>query len=118
VAHAANVLRNKMEGLAHGIPAADLKAKIERNEDFILLDVRSRDEVESSPFEDRRVVNIPIDELRSRLQELNKEKEIVVFCQTSVRAYDAERTLRGSGFRNVKFLDGSLSAWPYALDKS
>ena len=118
VAHAANILRNKMDGLAHGISAADLKAKIERNEDFILLDVRSRGEVESSPFEDRRVVNIPIDELRSRLQELNSEKEIVIFCQTSVRAYDAERILRGSGFKNVKFLDGSLSAWPYALDRS
>ena len=118
VAHAANILRNKMDGLAHGISAADLKAKIERNEDFILLDVRSRGEVESSPFEDRRIVNIPIDELRSRLQELNSEKEIVIFCQTSVRAYDAERILRGSGFKNVKFLDGSLSAWPYALDRS
>jgi len=82
----------------------------------VLQCARARGEVESSPFEDRRVVNIPIDELRSRLQELNSEKEIVIFCQTSVRAYDAERILRGFGFENVKFLDGSLSAWPYALD--
>ena len=112
VAHAANVLRNKIQGLAHGISATELKGKMARDDDFVLLDVRSRQEVEVRPFNDRRVVNIPIEELRSRLNELPR-KEVVIFCKTSVRAYDAERILRGIGFNDVKFLDGSLTAWPY-----
>jgi NADPH-dependent 2,4-dienoyl-CoA reductase/sulfur reductase-like enzyme/rhodanese-related sulfurtransferase len=112
VAHAANVLRNKIQGLAHGISAAELKGKMAGDDDFVLLDVRSRQEVEVRPFNDRRVVNIPIEELRSRLNELPR-KEVVIFCKTSVRAYDAERILRGAGFNDAKFLDGSLTAWPY-----
>ena len=112
VAHAANVLRNKIQGLAHGISATELKGKMVGDDDFVLLDVRSRQEVEVRPFNDRRVVNIPIEELRSRLNELPR-KEVVIFCKTSVRAYDAERILRGVGFNDVKFLDGSLTAWPY-----
>jgi NADPH-dependent 2,4-dienoyl-CoA reductase/sulfur reductase-like enzyme/rhodanese-related sulfurtransferase len=112
VAHAANVLRNKIQGLAHGISATELKGKMAGDDDFVLLDVRSRQEVDVRPFNDRRVVNIPIEELRSRLNELPR-KEVVIFCKTSVRAYDAERILRGVGFNDVKFLDGSLTAWPY-----
>ncbi len=112
VAHAANVLRNKIQGLAHGISATELKGKMAGDDDFVLLDVRSRQEVEVRPFNDCRVVNIPIEELRSRLNELPR-KEVVIFCKTSVRAYDAERILRGVGFNDVKFLDGSLTAWPY-----
>jgi len=112
VAHAANVLRNKIQGLAHGISATELKGKMVGDDDFVLLDVRSRQEVKVRPFNDRRVVNIPIEELRSRLNELPR-KEVVIFCKTSVRAYDAERILRGVGFNDVKFLDGSLTAWPY-----
>lgn len=112
VAHAANVIRNKTEGLAHGMPAAELVKKIVGGEDLVILDVRSREEVKARPFGDRRVVSIPIDELRSRLDELPR-KEIVILCKTAVRAYDAERMLSGAGFKYVKFLDGGFAAWPY-----
>jgi NADPH-dependent 2,4-dienoyl-CoA reductase/sulfur reductase-like enzyme len=61
VAHAANVIRNKTQGLAHGIPAAELVKKMAGGEDFVILDVRSRQEVKALPFSDRRVVSIPID---------------------------------------------------------
>jgi len=112
VAHAANVLRNKTQGLAHGLPALELKEKLAGDGDFIILDVRSRKEVDANPFHDRRVVDIPVDELRTRLDDL-PAKEIIILCKTSVRAYDAERMLRGAGFMDVKFLDGGFTAWPY-----
>jgi len=112
VAHAANVIRNKTQGLAHGMSAAELVKKMAGSEDFIILDVRSRQEVKILPFNDPRVVSIPIDELRYRIDEL-PGKEIVILCKTAVRAYDAERMLRGAGFKNVKFLDGGFNAWPY-----
>lgn len=113
VAHAANIVRNKLEGLAHGISSMELKTKIDGEGDFVLLDVRTHGEVERQPFGDPRVVHIPVQELRSRHGELPRGKEIITFCRTSVRAYEAERILRGRGFQDVKFLDGSLVAWPF-----
>jgi rhodanese-related sulfurtransferase len=35
--------------------------------------------------------------------------------RTSVRAYQAQQILDGAGFRNVKFMEGSLNAWPYDI---
>jgi NADPH-dependent 2,4-dienoyl-CoA reductase/sulfur reductase-like enzyme/rhodanese-related sulfurtransferase len=113
LAHAANIVRNKIEGLAHGISSTELRSKLESRGDFILLDVRTKGEVETEPFDDPRVVHIPVQDLRRRHDELPKDREIITFCRTSVRAYGAERILSGRGFNDVKFLDGSLKAWPF-----
>ena len=113
VAHAANVLRNKIQGLAHGITPVELRALLDSDTDFVLLDVRDRDEHRAQSFRDKRVLNIPVAELKSRYSELPMDKEIVIFCATSVRAYYAERELRGYGYERVKYLDGSIKAWPY-----
>ncbi|MHB8105803.1 MAG: rhodanese-like domain-containing protein [Dehalococcoidales bacterium] len=37
-----------------------------------------------------------------------------MLCRTSIRAYQAQRILAGAGFKNVRFMDGSISAWPYS----
>lgn len=113
IAHAANVLRNKIQGLAHGLKILELKNKLDSDEDFILLDVRRRDEHQTLTFKDKRCINIPIKELKNRHFELPQEKEIITFCLIGVRAYIAERKLRGLGYMNVKFLDGCLIAWPF-----
>jgi rhodanese-related sulfurtransferase len=54
-------------------------------------------------------------QLRKRLGELPRDREIVCFCKVSQRGYEAQRVLDGEGFANVKFLDGGLVAWPYPL---
>jgi len=113
LAHAANVLRNKIQGIGHGVGPLELKEMLDGDTDFVLLDVRSRDEYNTKTFKDERTVHIPADELRRRYTELPKEKEIVIFCLTGVRAYRCERTLRGLGFGDVKYLDGCLKAWPF-----
>jgi NADPH-dependent 2,4-dienoyl-CoA reductase/sulfur reductase-like enzyme/rhodanese-related sulfurtransferase len=113
LAHAANVLRNKVQGNAHGVNPIQLKDMLDRGDDFILLDVRDRDELASQTFRDSRTVNIPLDELKVRYGELPKDKMIVTYCVTGVRAYIAERMLRSLGFKDVRFLDGSLTAWPF-----
>lgn len=113
--NAANVIRNKLEGLAHSISPLEVKKKLDANEDFILLDVRSPKEWETSRIEAPQVKYLHITELRARLNELPKDKEIVTYCATSIRAYKAQRILDGAGFKNVKFLDGSITAWPYEV---
>lgn len=112
-AHAANVARNKLSGLAKGVTAAEVKAKLDRGDDFILLDVRTPKEVQSERFRSEHVLGIPLGELRGRLDELPKDKEIVVFCQMGTRSYEAQVLLEGQGFSKVRFLDGGLLAWPF-----
>jgi NADPH-dependent 2,4-dienoyl-CoA reductase/sulfur reductase-like enzyme/rhodanese-related sulfurtransferase len=113
IAHSANVMRNKIKGIAHGISPLELKKKLESNEDFLLLDIRSRKEHREETFNDERILNIPYDELAARKNEICGGKEIITFCEIGVRAYIAERILRGLGFDRVSFLDGCLRSWPF-----
>ncbi len=115
IAHAANVIRNKMDGLAKGISPIELKKKIESNDDFVLFDVRTKMEVERKSFKDPRVKNIPLDVLRSSSIDIHKDKELIVFCMASLRAYEAQLILESKGYSDVKFLDGGIIAWPYDL---
>lgn len=61
---------------------------------------------------------IPLGQLRQRLGELPRDREIVCFCKISLRGYEAQTILEGAGFPDVKFLDGGLVAWPYPLRAS
>lgn len=116
LAHAANVIDNKLSGLARSISPAEVKRKIEAGEDFVLLDVRGPKEVERIALKARQVVNIPLGKLRERIGELPPDKEIVTFCTVSLRGYEAQRVLDGAGFEDVKFMDGGISGWPYSLE--
>ncbi len=113
IAHAANIIKNKLTGLAKGISPIDLKKKIDRGDDFVLLDVRTKMEVKAQPFKDHRVENIPIDNLREDSINIPKNKEVITFCMSSLRAYEAQIILESKGFLDVKFLDGSIIAWPF-----
>jgi len=42
IAHAANVVRNKMDGMAHGVSSVDMKTKLEGEGDFLFVDCRER----------------------------------------------------------------------------
>ncbi len=91
----------------------EVKNKLDKNEKFVLLDVRSPAEWNAQRIEAPQVKLLPLPELRQRMSELSKDDEIVILCRTSIRAYQAQRILDGAGFKNVSFMDGSLSAWPY-----
>jgi NADPH-dependent 2,4-dienoyl-CoA reductase/sulfur reductase-like enzyme/rhodanese-related sulfurtransferase len=112
---AANVIRNKRDGLARGLSPMAVKEKIDRGEEFILLDVRTLAEWNARRIEAPQTKFVPIRELRARLEELPQGAEIVTLCQSSIRAYNAQRILEGAGFKNVKFLDGSILGWPYEV---
>jgi len=113
--NAANVIRNKQSGYARALTPMEVKNKLGSRDDFIFLDVRSPGEWETYRIEARQARLIPLRELRARLDELPQDVEIITFCQTSVRAYQAQRILDGAGFRNIKFMDGSIAAWPYEI---
>lgn len=111
--HAANLIRNKRDGLARTVTPMELKQKLDNNEKFILLDVREEDEWKLQHFDAPQSLLMPLPELRKRLDELSKDDEIIIYCHTSVRAYQAQRIMEAAEFNNVKFMEGSLSVWPY-----
>jgi len=111
--NAANVVRNKQVGLARTLTPADVKKKLENGDRFVLLDVRSPEEWREIRIDASQAKLLPLPELRKRLDELSSNEDIVIYCKTSIRAYQAQRILDGAGFRNVTFMDGSLDAWPY-----
>jgi len=113
IIHAANIAQNKLDGIGKSISPVEVKKKMDNNEDFILLDVRSPQEYEEIRIDDTRVKLIPLGKLRESLHQLDKSKEIITFCKISLRGYEAQRILEGAGFRNVKFLDGGIVCWPY-----
>jgi NADPH-dependent 2,4-dienoyl-CoA reductase/sulfur reductase-like enzyme/rhodanese-related sulfurtransferase len=112
---AANVMRNKMDGRFKGITPVDVKAKLDKGEKFTMLDVRSPAEVEMMRIEGSTF--IPLGKVRSSLNQLDKNGEIVVFCKISLRGYEAALILQNVGFNNVKVMDGGILMWPYAIAK-
>jgi NADPH-dependent 2,4-dienoyl-CoA reductase/sulfur reductase-like enzyme/rhodanese-related sulfurtransferase len=112
---AANVARNKRDGLMIGIPAESVQRKIDNGEDFLFLDVRSPKEYEQVHLPKSTLM--PLGALRKRLGDIPKDKEIVTYCAVSLRGYEASLILRAAGFRNVKVLDGGLAMWPYEREE-
>lgn len=114
---AANVLRNKLAGTARGISPLAVKEKFDRHDDFIFLDVRSPGEFEQEHIEHPAVKLLPLGRLRGEAEKLPPDKEIIISCKTSLRAYEAQRILEARGFRNVRFMDGGVTAWPFELKR-
>jgi rhodanese-related sulfurtransferase len=114
-AHAANILSNKISGIARALTPMEVKAKIDRGDNFIWLDVRTPAEYKKERIEDPRIKLVPLGMLRQRTNELPRDKEIITFCKFSLRGYEAQTILDGEGYKDVKFMDGGIEAWPYEV---
>jgi len=79
----------------------------------VVLDVREPLEREMGYITNS--INIPVDQLRSRLSELDKNKKIIVYCAVGIRGYAASRILVQSGFENVHNLVGGYSTYSTTL---
>ena len=80
--------------------------------DTIRIDVRTHDEYKLGTIPG--FINIPVDELREHLDELSKEKPIVVTCAVGLRGYLAYRILVQNGFKHVRNLSGGYKTWSVA----
>jgi len=106
----------------------DDAAKLPRDGSVTLLDTRTVGEYSRGHIED--FVNIPVDELRERLNEVPKGKPVYVICQSGLRSYIASRILEGSGYTAYNFAGGfrfwdavmndrrlNETAYPCGMDK-
>ncbi|WP_066636075.1 FAD-dependent oxidoreductase [Desulfolucanica intricata] len=114
--HAANSLRNKLDGLAKSVGPLEVKEKLDRQEEFILLDTRTPKEYQEVRLPYPNVIHIPLGQLRKRSSELPKDKEIILFCKVSMRGYEGQLLLENEGFNNVKFFEGGIAVWPFEVD--
>jgi rhodanese-related sulfurtransferase len=108
----AHVLTNKLDGLAAGIPPLDAKHMMDSG-DCLLLDVRIPEESKMEWIPHTDMLQIPLSELRDRLAELPRDRDILTYCKVSMRGYEAQLILNHAGFDRVRFIEGGVAAWPF-----
>lgn len=81
------------------------------NAGSIFIDVREVDEVEEKTYNVSNYINIPLNELESRLSELPKDKELILACRSGGRSLNACAYLSNSGFNNLANLEGGILNW-------
>jgi adenylyltransferase/sulfurtransferase len=96
------------------ISTQDLKARLDRNEPPLLLDVRQDWETKLCRLPN--AVHIPIEEIELRTDELNPEDDIVVYCHQGVRSAAVAEYLRSLGFKRVRNLTGGVDSWARTID--
>jgi len=98
------------------IEVTALKARMDRGDDFVLVDVREPHEFQIGRIPNSRL--IPLGELPKRVNELNVSDDIVVHCKSGMRSAKAMDFLKQSGFKRVKNLKGGILAWSDKVDPS
>ncbi|MFA9465585.1 MAG: FAD-dependent oxidoreductase [Velocimicrobium sp.] len=84
-----------------------LIADTSKENEFTILDVT--EEMERMVFSIDNSYHIPFGEVRGRMHELDKEKQIIVYCAIGVRSYNVARILMQNGFKKVEVLSGGTS---------
>lgn len=81
-------------------------------ETALLLDVRTKVEFEAGHIPN--AINIPVDEIRDRMQEIPTNRPIYIYCEAGLRGYLAQRILRQTGYETVANLSGGYVSWKAA----
>lgn len=94
----------------------ELKNKMDNQEDFTLLDVRESHEYYMSDIEG--TTRIPLDDLSERLNELEKDGQIIVMCRSGNRSAKVVEFLLENGFSKAANLKGGINDWARHIDPS
>ncbi len=96
------------------VTPVEVKALLDRGEQVLLLDVREQFEYELCRLDQSRL--IPLGQLPGRIGELEKDKEIIVYCHVGVRSTQAVAFLRRAGLSNARNMKGGIDAWALQVD--
>ncbi|WP_029228849.1 FAD-dependent oxidoreductase [Caldicellulosiruptor acetigenus] len=100
---ASNIIRGEVKNI---LP--DRVFELLDNPEYLILDVRTPEEYEFGHI--KGAVNIPVDELRNRLNELPKDKKIIVYCGVGFRSYHGCLILKANGF-DCWNMSGGWTSW-------
>jgi NADPH-dependent 2,4-dienoyl-CoA reductase/sulfur reductase-like enzyme/peroxiredoxin family protein/rhodanese-related sulfurtransferase/TusA-related sulfurtransferase len=106
---AQNLLSGKSRNLAWDQLAAAQEAGA------VLVDVRLPEETQLGTIPG--ALNIPLQQLRQRADEIPRGKPVITYCGVGLRAYLAERILAQKGFADVRNLSGGYKTWEHAMGK-
>jgi adenylyltransferase/sulfurtransferase len=96
------------------IDATELKNKLDRKDDFVLIDVREPHEYQIARIPGARL--IPLGELPKHLSELDPDADIVAHCKSGGRSQKAVDLLKANGFKKVRNMTGGITAWSDKVD--
>lgn len=96
------------------IEPAEVKARLDRGEDFQFLDVREPHEYQICSIPGAKL--IPLGDLPKRVHELDMAREIVAHCKSGVRSGKAIDFLKSVGFKNLRNMKGGILAWSDKVD--
>lgn len=91
----------------------DLQSRLEAREDLFLLDVRTADEFAMGTLPG--AVNIPKEEVRTSLDKIPRDRDIIILCGVGLRSYLVERILKQNGFDRSSILSGGLKVFKAAV---
>jgi molybdopterin/thiamine biosynthesis adenylyltransferase/rhodanese-related sulfurtransferase/molybdopterin converting factor small subunit len=111
--HQEAALSGNMEG---DIEPTEVKAKIDRGDRFVLIDVREPHEYQICNIPQAKL--IPLGDLPKRVNELNSADEIIAHCKSGVRSGKAVDFLKQAGFKKVRNMKGGILAWSDKVDPS
>jgi len=104
------------EGGVPEISPTELKTMLDEGQDVTLLDVREPFEHQIANLDRHGVLAIPTNDVQRRMDEIERERDIVVFCRSGARSEKVARMLRDAGYPRVRNLAGGLLAWSDEVD--
>jgi sulfur-carrier protein adenylyltransferase/sulfurtransferase len=107
---------NTQPAATDAIDVMEVKRKLDRGDDFLLIDVREPHEYQIARIPGARL--IPLGELPKRLQEFDPNAEIVMQCKSGARSQRAVDFMKQNGFKNVLNMTGGITAWSDKVDPS
>jgi len=88
-----------------------IKAKLMARNGAMMIDVREPDEVKALAYDVDGIVNIPLSEFQNRLNEIPKDKKIILACRSGNRSMRAATILAKSGYTQVYNMEGGIKGW-------
>jgi len=98
------------------ITVTDLKARMDAGDIPLLVDVREYYEADIADLPEVGQLRIPMAELTERVEELDQDAELVLYCRSGARSDRAVRFLLRQGYTNVSNLTGGMLAWRTEVD--
>ncbi len=98
------------------IDVTEVKQKIDRGDNFVLIDVREPHEYKICNIPGAKL--IPLGEFPKHVGEFDPEADIVIHCRSGMRSAKACAVLRNAGFKHVRNMAGGILAWSDKVDPS
>ncbi|WP_100333692.1 rhodanese-like domain-containing protein [Bacillus alkalisoli] len=89
--------------------------EIYKNKEMVILDVRTPQEYNEGHIPGS--ILIPLQELESRLGELDKNEKYLIVCRSGNRSAQASELLVANGFKNISHMQGGMLEWKYDIEK-